>query len=90
MKSLSDFKREELEAELRRRDQELLNSIKPVAKTAFDPEPLTDICEAYLNEMWDKGWADDDMPHYIFETAMTCVFGQTIFEKIKLRLRSER
>ena len=85
MKSLSEFNRQELEAELLRRDQELSDSLKPKAKTAFNPDPLIELCESYLDEVWKGGLVDDDLPHYIFETAMICVFGEKIFDKMRIR-----
>jgi|SRR5688572_8312385 len=79
---LKDIKREDLVAELVRRDR-----LKPVKISPLEIEinPLVKICEDYIDAVWDKEYIDKDFPHWIFETAMQCVFGEKIFDKINQR-----
>jgi hypothetical protein len=40
---------------------------------------LIESCVNYIHDLNDSGWVDEDYPHYVFEEAMKCVFGEDIF-----------
>lgn len=82
---LRGVSREALEAELRRRDQELLDSLKPQPLNAVHPKYVFELCEQYVNDKWDGKYVDDDLIHYIFEAALQAVYGQDIFERLNQR-----
>ena len=75
---------QELKDEIKRREADSVDFVKPEAKNGVFPKELRKICEAYLNEAWDKDYVDEDFPHWIFETAMEAIFGEGIFEKIRI------
>lgn len=75
---------EELEAELKRRKKVAELKSKPLALNGIFPKELRETCEAYLDEAWNNDYVDEDLPHYIFEAAMEAIFGEGIFEKIRI------
>ena len=72
---------------------DMLKTIYPDAPDNFKeikpevPEPLEnpdytnliDTCKGYLKELNDKGYANEDYSHYIFEEAMNAIFGKDVW-----------
>ncbi len=85
MTDLSQIKSEDLQAELQRRTQELLDSLKPQIRPVDFPnfKPLVDMCVDYEKDVQKRGWDDEDWTQYIYECALTCVFGDKIFNHLK-------
>lgn len=81
---LEGFTTEQLKREIESREASALE--KPKAKTAFNPDPLIEICESYVNEAA-TGYVDEDLKQYIFEEAMKAVFGNDIFDYINIVLK---
>lgn len=73
----------ELEDELKRRKDEKEAKIEyPVSLENPDWQPLMFLCASYVVDTIRKGWVDDDLPHYIFEQAIQCLYGEDIFRKL--------
>lgn len=53
--------------------------IPPPHLSQIDIEPLKIICQNYLNALANEGYAGEDFDHYIFETAMECIFGKDVW-----------
>jgi len=80
---LMAYSDKELRAELQRREEEIRKKTKPKTLTGIDWEELIDICEKYIDDLDKQGWVDDDMYHYIFETAIETVYGKPIWAWIR-------
>ena len=79
---IKDLSTEELKAELLRRENEEKASAKP--KAISDP-PFTNLrkmCQDYIDGLANDGYVDDDLDHYIFETAMTTLYGDDVWKWI--------
>lgn len=61
-------------------------SLKPTRLDVVDATRLRNICQAYIDELDEKGWADDDTTHYIFEAAMEAVFGKDVWIWVNSKL----
>ena len=55
--------------------------IEPIAFPNF--KPLVEMCVYYIKDVEMQAWADEDFKHYIYECALTCVFGDKIFDHLK-------
>lgn len=51
----------------------------PKQLSSIDFEPLKKICQKYIDALADEGCADEDSAHYIFETALECIFGKDVW-----------
>jgi len=78
---------EELQAELNRREEEKRKSEKPQQLAIVDPDPLRKMCQEYIDELDKSGYVDDDFDHYIYEAAMTMVFGKDVWMWINKQLK---
>ena len=60
---------------------------KPKQLETIDLEMLRNICQEYIDfvDNDDVYYNDNDYDHYIFETALTTIFGNDIFEYINKR-----
>ena len=47
-----------------------------------DFKELRKICQSYVDDLEKDGYVDEDHSHYIFETAMTCIFGKDVWKWI--------
>lgn len=79
----------------------MLKTIYPDAPDTFKelkpevPEPLEnpdytnlrDTCKGYLNELHEKGYANEDYSHYIFEEAMNAIYGKDVWKFINKKLK---
>lgn len=79
---LKDYSYMELEEELERRDKEDLIKSIPVALENKNSYALQKICEKYVNDLAVDRYVDNDLEHYIFETAMEFIFGRSIWDWI--------
>ena len=82
---IKDYTIEELQNEIERQT----NHPIPVPKshTKFDWQPLIEICQNYVKDIEEKDYVRDDWDHYIYETAMTAVFGDSVWDWINNKLR---
>lgn len=71
----------ELEAELERRKEVLIEESKPKVLPKPNFDPLIKLCQKYLDDSYSDD-PDEGMEHYIFEAAMQCVFGNDVFKAI--------
>jgi hypothetical protein len=46
---------------------------------------LKKICQSYIEEVAKGDYVDEDFPHYIFETAITTLFGNDVWTFINQR-----
>lgn len=81
MTQLSMFTDLDLLEELERRRQEKKPKPEPLQTHSW--ATVEGLCEQYVNDLDEKGWVDDDLKHYIFEAAITAVFGHTVWEWIR-------
>ena len=55
---------------------------KPEQILSPDLEPLRSICRDYINDLSENGYVDEDHAHYIFEIAMTTIYGENVWNFI--------
>ena len=67
---------------LRKRLREVSSMNRPKIEEDFEHEELVELCQQYLQEVIDGKSEDSDTPHYIFEAALTMVYGENVFEFI--------
>mgnify|MGYP001218571265 CR=1 FL=1 len=60
------------------------NEVSPKIKEKIDFKPLIKICEEYIKCL-KEGEYFKDADHYIFETALECIFGENIWKWINNR-----
>lgn len=77
---LDKYSNEELNAEIERRKQIKRKAPEPLENLVW--QPLLNVCRDYLHELETLGFADDDYPHYIFEAAITAIYGADIWTYI--------
>ena len=90
--TLKDYTVIELENELRERyTEEALaeekEKKKPKQLEYIDCLYMREICQEYIDSIAEKGYVDEDMEHYIFETTMEAVYGKKVWEYINENLR---
>lgn len=75
--NIKQFSVSELEKELERRKR-----LRVIPNPVDDPDykDLIGVCKQYLHELAEYGHADDDYEHYIFEAAMTAIFGKDVWK----------
>ena len=81
---LTEYSDQEIWDELRRR-QDIENdrqANKPRMKELINIGGLVNICEEYIEQIYKQGYADEDLPTNIFETAMKTIFGNNVFDWI--------
>lgn len=80
---MKDFTDEQLKDELKKRKEEKRKSGKPELLKEFDTALLLELCEGYIDSLYNDGWVDEDMEDYIFEAAMTAAFGAGVWAWIR-------
>ena len=60
-------------------------NIIPTEKVVFTN--LIKVVDAYIDEVENQGYADDDFEHYIYEEALKAFYGKDVFKWINWRLR---
>jgi len=80
--TLSDFSTELLAAEVERRKQ--AEELASIPKFVAEPDltRLRKVCAEYISELYKHGRVDSDMKQYIFEEAMTDLYGKDVFDWI--------
>jgi hypothetical protein len=81
--NLEDYSMKEIEREYRKRKLNKPESLNP---PEIDIRPLKKIVEEYINYVWDEVKGVDDYKHWIFESAITCFYGNDIWPKINERI----
>jgi hypothetical protein len=79
MTALIDITTEDLQAELARRKETEKTQRIPVPKVDINFIPLVGCCQDYIIELAKQGYADDDFPHYIYEAALTAIYGDDVW-----------
>ncbi len=74
---------EKLQAMLDKRQR----SAKPEPLSNPDFSPLIELCQSYINDLAEEGYAFEDYEHWMFKTAMSIVFGNGIWDWTKRILR---
>lgn len=91
MSDINNLSTEQLLEELKKRKaQEAMTIDEKIAEMTPKPilsdpnlDGLISICTDYVNESIQNGWVDEDLPHYIFETALQTIMGRDVFDKIR-------
>lgn len=78
MKGLSEFSIEELEAEIKKRNE----PPDPIASKHINLTKLQKQAAEYLQQIKEKGYTDDDSEHFIFEAVMETFYGTDIWKWI--------
>jgi len=82
MDGLETFDTAQLEAELKRRKEEEEEGAKPKPIDSPDWSDVVECCIFYIDELHTKGYAHSDSKQYIFEEAVSAVFGRTVWKWI--------
>jgi len=80
---LENITTEELRAELDRRENAEKEIAKPKQLESMDFTALRSLCQRYIDDI-DKvgGYVDENYRHYIYETAISAIFGKGVWEWI--------
>lgn len=81
MVDLSKYTVQQLQQELIRR--ETIARKRPAKFSKPDFSALIIRCEEYLREVEKGDYVDEDLEHFIFESAMQAVFGDRIFDYMR-------
>lgn len=81
---LENISTDDLQAELERRKK--VHSPKPAQVQIVNLEPLWKLCTAYINDLDEKGYVDEDHSHYIFEAAMEVFYGKGVWNWINSKI----
>jgi hypothetical protein len=68
--------------ELERRKEERIKALRPPLIQRPNLDRLIKECEEYLDHIERHGRADDDHDHYIYESAMSTLYGERVWEFI--------
>ncbi len=93
---LGDLSVEEMQA-MSLRLQEKIKQSQEEATKATKPKPLADpdfgpivrLCQDYIDELAETGYADENYDHWAFETATIAVFGNDVRKWTNKILRGE-
>lgn len=82
MSSLKNLSDSELEAELARRAEAKKKAERPQPLPNIDWSPLQKLMTEEIRKMDEVKdyYHDDDFDHWVFETALECVFGKDIWK----------
>ena len=83
---LDNISTEDLEKEIDKRKKQKVKDEKPTQLENIDIKSLKEICQNYIDDLEKNAYADEDYEHYIFETAMNCIFGKDVWKWINERL----
>lgn len=84
---LDNYSTDKLQEEITRRLKAVINDSKPQQLPSKNFDNLIAMCQDYLDQATDKGWIDDELKQYIFESAMNAVFGNDVWAFINSRIR---
>ena len=86
--ALVNFSTNELKAELERREQAVLETLRPALLPApHDPRELLKCCRDFLDQTERFGRDDDDFLNPVFEAAMEMFYGKNVWKFIDTRVR---
>lgn len=68
-----------LQEEIDNRQKKKMAMSKPNQISDPDLKPLRNICRGYINDLSKNGYVNEDHSHYIFEVAMTTVYGKNVW-----------
>ena len=81
--SLKNIPLKELKDELARREA-TAGILRPTLKTKPDFTELVELCKQYMGFLDSDDYCEDnDFSQYIFETALTALYGKGVFDYIK-------
>lgn len=63
------------------RKRKAASAIEPVKTPVFSE--TIGLVEEYVKQIIEEGTADEDCKHYIFESAVTAVYGRDAFKKLR-------
>jgi len=79
MTDLSTFTDNQLQEEIeRRKKQDVAIKTRPTPIDNPDWGPLVSLCNGYVHDLSKQGWADEDYDHYIYEAAITAIYGEEV------------
>ncbi len=84
---LKNLTSEALQAELDRRKEPVLVAPYPRSAVEFQKHSHTLYrqCCSYITDLARDGRVDDDLDHYIFEAAISAVFGEKVWDYIRAK-----
>jgi hypothetical protein len=87
MSNLDVFTDEQLQRELEQREKAKREEKrpKPLPLKDMNPEHVCRACQDRVDSIEKDGWADSDNVHYIYEAAMTMVFGNGVWDWMRSR-----
>ena len=85
---LDNYTNDQLQAEITRRITATIEAGKPTQAETPNFKVLIEMCQSYLDDVTATGFVDDDVKEYIFEGAMTAVFGDDVWAFINSRRRT--
>ena len=86
MKQLKDATDKELEAELAARKKAREAGDRPVALAQPDWKPVLKMAADHMKAIESNGREDEDFDHYLYEAAMTAIYGPNVFKWINKKL----
>ncbi len=61
------------------------NIVLPEKLDNPDFTAIIELAEQYINDISEKGWADEDFPQWIFESAISSIYGPGVWKFISNR-----
>jgi len=84
--SIKNYTDEELKKELIHRKMKRILD-KPKVKKDIDFTPLIKLCESIINQIEEHEVDDDDNAQYAYETTMSCIYGNNVWDWINSIIR---
>lgn len=81
MSKLNEYGKEELLAELERREK--AERPKPLPPEDMDFSSAISNCEEYIEQLAESQYVDEDTRHYIFEATMGAVYGRDVWKWVR-------
>ncbi|MHC4310917.1 MAG: hypothetical protein ACYSW3_00415 [Planctomycetota bacterium] len=85
-KTPKDFSTDQLEAELRRRREEIYRLERPQRVNQPDWNPLARMIDEYIDDLYHKQQPGKDLDTYVFEAAVVALYGKDVWPWIRQRL----
>ena len=77
---LSDIPTDDLRKEIADREEAERKAGVPKQLENPDFGPVIKTCQAYIDALENDGWASEEFPRYVFEEAMTAIFGNSVWK----------
>lgn len=81
---LTNVSTRELKAELGRRNEREIKALTPLENPDF--KDLITLIVNGTSETAENGYEDEDFPHYVYEAAMTSVYGPNYFDWLNVQI----